>query len=74
MKTEVISKAQKIIERLSIKSESDEHVLKRMSDENDCHKKEANEKQKIIQMLNEQLSQMTARQSHDHAVMQETMT
>ena len=53
MKAEVISKAQKIIERLTAKSESDENVLKRMSDENDSHKREVNEKQKVIQMLNE---------------------
>ena len=44
MKTEVISKAQKIIEKLTSKSESDENVLKRLNDENECHKREINEK------------------------------
>ena len=73
MKSEVISKAQKIIERLTGKSDSDENVMQRLNEENDCHKQEVGDKQKVIQMLNEQLGQVTAKQSHDHVVMQETM-
>ena len=73
MKSEVISKAQKIIQRLTGKSESDENVLKRLNEENDQHKQELSEKQKVIQMLNEQLGQVSAKQSHDHVLMQETM-
>ena len=73
MKTEVISKAQKIIERLTSKSESDDNVMKRMNEENESHKREINEKQKVVQMLNEQLGQVQAKQSHNRVVMQDTM-
>ena len=73
MKTEVISKAQKIIERLTSKSESDDNVMKRMNEENESHKREINEKQKVVQMLNEQLGQVQAKQSHNQVVMQDTM-
>ena len=44
MKSEVITKAQKIIERLTVKSEADERVMKRLQEENDGHKREALEK------------------------------
>ena len=44
MKTEVISKAQKIIERLTSKSESDENVMKRLNEDNEGLKREMNEK------------------------------
>ena len=73
MKTEVISKAQKIIERLTSKSESDDNVMKRLNEENESHKREINEKQKVVQMLNEQLNQVQAKQSHNQVVMQDTM-
>ena len=48
MKTEVISKAQKIIERLTSKSESDDNVMKRLNEDNESHKREINEKQKVV--------------------------
>ena len=48
MKTEVISKAQKIIERLTSKSESDDNVMKRLNEDNENHKREINEKQKVV--------------------------
>lgn len=44
MKAEVIAKAQKIIERMTCKSQSDENVLQRLSDENDGYKREIGEK------------------------------
>lgn len=74
MKAEVISKAQKIIERLTAKSESDENILRRLNEENDGHKRDLSEKQKYVKMLNEQLRQVTAKQNHDHVMMRETMT
>ena len=69
MKGDVIAKAQKIIERISGKSESDENVLKRLNEENDRRKKEVGDKQKVISMLNDQLSQVSAKQNHDHTQM-----
>ena len=53
MKGDVIAKAQKIIERISGKSEQDENVLKRLNEENERHKKEISDKSKVISMLNE---------------------
>ena len=44
MKGEVISKAQKIIERLTGKSDSDEKVLARLNEENESHKREVTER------------------------------
>ncbi len=44
MKGEVISKAQKIIQRLTGKSDSDENVLARMNEENENHKRDLAEK------------------------------
>ena len=74
MKSEVINKAQKIIERLTIKSNADERVLKRLQEENDGHKREANEKQRAIQTMNDQLKEVSAKQTHDHTMMHQTMT
>lgn len=48
MKAEVIAKAQKIIERLTSKSESDENIMKRLNEESENHKREVNEKQKVV--------------------------
>ncbi len=69
MKGEVISKAQKIIQRLTGKSDSDENVLARMNEENENHKRDLAEKQKVVTMLNEQLKEVSAKQTHDHTLM-----
>jgi len=53
MKGEVIAKAQKIIERLTAKSDSDERVLHRLNEESECYKRELGEKQKVVSMLND---------------------
>lgn len=53
MKGDVIAKAQKIIERLTCKSDSDESVLKRMNDDNERAKREGVEAQRVIHLLNE---------------------
>ena len=53
MKGDVIAKAQKIIERLTSKSDSDESVLKRMNDDNERAKREGVEAQRVIHLLNE---------------------
>ena len=53
MKGDVIAKAQKIIERLTSKSDSDESVLKRMNDDNERAKREGIEAQRVINLLNE---------------------
>ena len=53
MKGDVIAKAQKIIERLTSKSDSDESVLKRMNDDNERAKREGVEAQRVIQLLND---------------------
>ena len=74
MKSEVITKAQKIIERLTVKSEADERVMKRLQEENDGHKREALEKQRAIQTMNDQLKEVSAKQTHDHTMMHQTMT
>ena len=48
MKSEVISKAQKIIEKLTYKSESDEKIMKRLNDEGEGLKREIFEKNKML--------------------------
>jgi len=48
MKSEVISKAQKIIEKLTSKSESDEKIMKRLNDEVEGLKREIFEKNKML--------------------------
>ena len=48
MKGDVISKAQKIIERLTNKSDGDEKILKRINDEKEDQKRELSEKAKLI--------------------------
>lgn len=74
MKTDVISKAQKIIERLTHKSADDENVLKRINDEKEDHKRELGEKAKSIQLMSDQLAEAKNKQTHDRTLMQETMT
>mmetsp|Transcript_46029 Transcript_46029/g.60980 ORF Transcript_46029/g.60980 Transcript_46029/m.60980 type:complete len:119 (+) Transcript_46029:329-685(+) len=74
MKGEVISKAQKIIERLTQKSESDDKVLKRINDEKEDQKRDLLEKNKSISQLTEQLNEVKNRQSHDKNRMEETMS
>ena len=44
MKGDVIAKAQKIIERISAKSETDELTLKKLNEEKASHKREVGEK------------------------------
>ena len=58
MKGDVISKAQKIIERLTTKSDGDEKVLKRINDEKEDQKRELSEKTKAIQQLSDQLNEV----------------
>lgn len=53
MKGEVIAKAQKIIERLTNKSDSDERVLHRLNEENEGFKRDLGERQKVVTMLND---------------------
>jgi membrane-bound ClpP family serine protease len=61
MKGEVISKAQKIIERLTGKSDSDEKVLARLNEENESHKREGTEREKVVTLLNDQLKEVSAK-------------
>ena len=70
----MIAKAQKIIEKLTVKSDSDERVMKRLSDECDGYKREIGEKQRAIKDLSEQLKEVSAKNSHDHTLMQQTMS
>lgn len=48
MKGDVISKAQKIIERLTNKSDGDEKILKRINEEKEDQKRDLSEKAKLI--------------------------
>jgi hypothetical protein len=48
MKSDVISKAQKIIEKLTSKSDSDEKIMKRLNDECEGFKRDISEKNKML--------------------------
>ena len=74
MKSDVITKAQKIIERMTQKSESDEKILKRLNEEKEDCKREIGEKTKSIQQLSDQLNEARTKQSHEKSMMRETMT
>lgn len=70
MKNDVISKAKKIIQRMSVKSDGDEKVLKRISEDKEDLKIEIMEKTKSIQLLSEQLTVASKKQSHDRSLLE----